>query len=311
MMLAPYRPTTISSVRPARPRDRTAGEPGGAEQRPDRRRRPEDSEPGGPDVEDRPREHRQQRHRASEQHREQVEQDRAEQDLGPAHEAKSLEHALDVRGLRAVRPSSTSAAGCGCMASTNPDGHHAGSGREQVDERRGDPVQETADRGTDDLSGLRRDRAQRHRVLEQVDADERRRHRPRRRPAERHRDTRADGERQIWPHLGRPRPADEREADAYAGAEPQRGGEDQPARQAVGELPRREREHEQRHELRQPDPAEIERAPVQGVDLPADHHLERLQADPHPEQGQPPQAKIALLERGTESSQDIAVTRDI
>ena len=58
-----------------------------------------------------------------------------------------------------------------------------------------------------------------------------------------------------------------------------------------------QRQHEQRHELGQPDPAQIERAAVQRVDLPADHHLEHLEADAHPEQGQPPQSEIALLER--------------
>ncbi len=35
---------------------------------------------------------------------------------------------------------------------------------------------------------------------------------------------------------------------------------------------------------------------MQGVDLPADRHLEHLEADAHPEQGQPPQSEIALLE---------------
>jgi hypothetical protein len=46
---------------------------------------------------------------------------------------------------------------------------------------------------------------------------------------------------------------------------------------------------------------------MQAVDLPPDRHLEHLQADPHPEQGQPPEAEIALLERGAEPSQAVAV----
>ena len=48
---------------------------------------------------------------------------------------------------------------------------------------------------------------------------------------------------------------------------------------------------------------EVERAPVQRVDLPADRDLEHLEADVHPQQCQPPETKVALPQRWAEASQ--------
>ena len=147
---------------------------------------------------------------------------------------------------------------------------------------------------------------------QQLDVHERRRHRPRRRRAESHRDARADGERQVRPHLGRPRPAD---------APPDRRRRTPRAPASRAKISRRGTRSAScpagrastniGHELGQPDPPEVECAPVLRVDLPADRHLDRLEADAHPEQGQPPEAEIAHLERGTEASQAIAATRVI
>ena len=58
------------------------------------------------------------------------------------------------------------------------------------------------------------------------------------------------------------------------------GGENEPARKAVGEMPGRKRQQRQRHELRQPDQAEIEGAPVNRVHLPADRDRRHLAAQP-------------------------------
>jgi hypothetical protein len=65
-------------------------------------------------------------------------------------------------------------------------------------------------------------------------------------------------------------------------------------------VPGRQGEHEQRHELGQPDPAQVQRAAVQGVDLPADGHLEHLQANAHGQQRQPPPPEAGDAQRGRE-----------
>src|ERR1035441_1055140 len=61
-----------------------------------------------------------------------------------------------------------------------------------------------------------------------------------------------------------------------------------------------EQEHGQK--LSQADPPEVEGRAVLRVDLPADRHLEHLEADHHPEQTEPPEAEIALPERGPETA---------
>ena len=90
-MLAPKTPTTTSSVRPA---SRCSGrrdqhDPG--DERADRRRAPQHSEPDRPDLEDVAREERQQRNGAAEEHGDEVERDRAQQDRRAAHEPEAGE----------------------------------------------------------------------------------------------------------------------------------------------------------------------------------------------------------------------------
>ena len=101
---------------------------------------------------------------------------------------------------------------------------------------------------------------------------------------------------------GHTRPADERQPDAHPGSHQQRAGKDQPAGHAVGELTRGQGEHEQRHELGQPDSPQVKRRAVLGIDLPADRHVEHLQADAHPQERQPPQTVVAHLQGRAEPS---------
>ena len=99
----------------------------------------------------------------------------------------------------------------------------------------------------------------------------------------------------------RARGADQGQADADDGADEQRPGEDQPSREPVGQVTGGEGEQEHGQELGQSDPAEIQGRAVLGVDLPADRHLEHLEADHHPQHGQPPEAEVTLLQRGPEA----------
>ena len=80
-MHAPKTITTPISVAPAAPGQRAAHEHHAGHHRARGRRAAQHAEPDRPGVQDRLREHRQQRDRPAEQHREEVEQDRAEQDL--------------------------------------------------------------------------------------------------------------------------------------------------------------------------------------------------------------------------------------
>jgi hypothetical protein len=123
------------------------------------------------------------------------------------------------------------------------------------------------------------------------------------RPTESHRDSGAHRQGEIGPHLGRSRRGNERQADRDGGTEQQRSGEDQPPRHSIGQLTGGKRQHEERNELGETDPPEVQGAAMQCVHLPPDSHLEHLQTDAHPEQRQPPETEVALLERGSEASQ--------
>ena len=261
-------------------------------------------------MQDGPGEDRQQRHRTPEQHREQVEQDGAEQDRGVADEAQALQHAVQIgalgRGVVAVRPIRARSGGVGRLRRVHrhhqAGGHDARTARQQIHERRGHAVEQAAQRRPTDLTGLGGDGAQRHGALEELGGHEGGRQRAGGRRPQRHRGAGGGGEREIRRQRGVAGSADQGQPDADARSHQQRPGEDEAARRAIGELTCGEREHEHRHELRQPDPPEVQRGPVLGVDLPADRHLEHLQAEPHAERGQPPQPEVPDLQSWADTS---------
>jgi hypothetical protein len=165
-----------------------------------------------------------------------------------------------------------------------------------------DAVEQPADRRAADRPRLAGDRPQRHRAGQQPRLDQGWRHRPGGGRSQRHRDAGAGGQRQIRHHRPIAGAADEDQADADPGADDLRSGEHEPAREAVGELSGGQGQHEHRQELGEADPTEVERAVLLGVDLPADGHLQHLEADPHADHGQPPEAEIPHLQRRAESS---------
>ena len=76
--------------------------------------------------------------------------------------------------------------------------------------------------------------------------------------------------------------------------------EQEPALDAVREVAGREREDEHRRELEQADETEVEGLVVLGVDLPADRHVDHLQADERGQRRDPPAAVVTHAEGGTE-----------
>ena len=83
-------------------------------------------------------------------------------------------------------------------------------------------------------------------------------------------------------------PGDDRLGDDRAGEEPH-------ARQPVGDLARGQRQQGQRQELGQPDQPEVECAPMNGVDLPADRDRHHLGREPRGEEAaeQPPEVPVS------------------
>ena len=75
---------------------------------------------------------------------------------------------------------------------------------------------------------------------------------------------------------------------------------DQPPRQPVGQVTGRQREHEQRNELREPDQAEVERVLVDREHLPADGDRDHVLGEAHREDRRPEEPEVALLERRRE-----------
>lgn len=71
-------------------------------------------------------------------------------------------------------------------------------------------------------------------------------------------------------------------------------------REKIGELTGGQRQQDHRHELGEPDPAEIQRAVVELVDLPADRHRGHLRAEAHEDQRDPEQREVAVLKRRPE-----------
>ena len=84
-----------------------------------------------------------------------------------------------------------------------------------------------------------------------------------------------------------------RDAEEQRECEP----EDEAARDAVGELPARQREDEDRTELKQADQAEVERAVVDVVDLPADGHRDHLAPEVHRQDHADEQREIPTVHR--------------
>ena len=138
--------------------------------------------------------------------------------------------------------------------------------------------QQAAERRPADHRGLEDDRALRERAHEDRAWDERRRQGARGRRPERRRDTRAEREQEEGPRLARTGMRDAQQADHHRDLDRDRDREQRAAREAVGEMPCRQRQERQRDEHRQPDEAEVERIAPHGVHLPADRderHLER------------------------------------
>ena len=76
-----------------------------------------------------------------------------------------------------------------------------------------------------------------------------------------------------------------------------RHGEEPDARQAVGDLAGRQCEQWQRHELGQPDEPEVERAPVDRIDLPADGDRNHLGRKPGGEESAEQPPEVAVVKR--------------
>ncbi len=84
--------------RPGLAADREAGDGRGRDERADRGRRAQKTEPRRADLEDVLREDRKQRDRPAEEHSEEIERDGAEQDVRPTDETNSCEHLVEPDG---------------------------------------------------------------------------------------------------------------------------------------------------------------------------------------------------------------------
>ncbi len=180
-----------------------------------------------------------------------------------------------------------------------PERNDPGGG--SVDDLGSDREEKAAERGAGDRRHLERDRADRHRTWDQLERHHHRGQRPSSRRAERACDADCRSEREERPELmcARGRNDDQQGDDD----ERDRLGEceDEPPRDAVGELPGRQREHEQRHELGQADQPEVERGAVDRIHLPADRDRRHLRAEPAREDRDPEECEVALLQREWEA----------
>ena len=93
----------------------------------------------------------------------------------------------------------------------------------------------------------------------------------------------------------RPRHEEQPERDGRVDADRER--EDRAPRVPVGEVPRREGEQRQRDEHREPDEPEIERVPVDLVDLPADRDERHLDRDGRRDRRRDVEREVAVPER--------------
>ena len=265
--------STIDAPKPGnddeerRPRalpDRAAGEEERSEERPGRCRGAEQPKTRRPHLEDVLGEDREQRHRASEEHREEVERDGAEEHARPADQAHAREHLPEIGGAVSHRHAARANGERERERDEGePDPHH-------VDERVLDREEDAADRGPGDHRELEADRALRERGDEDLLRHEGGHQGSARRRPDRAPDSLDEREREERPDLTSAGQCDPEQAAEDEGVERDHRRPQLPPRQAVGEVPRRQREQRQRQELRERDECEVERALAHRVHLPAD-----------------------------------------
>ena len=165
-----------------------------------------------------------------------------------------------------------------------------------IDRGRTQPVEQPAEHRADDLAGL----------VGGGEPGGRRRHQ---RPRHQRRDDRHHGR-----DLEGARGADQRGDDvdrqriepAHRGAEREHAGGDRLAELAgqqdgavvvaVGDVADQQRQHQHRHELREPEQAEIERAAGQRIELPADRHHQHLERQDRDDPADPVEGEGAMAE---------------
>ena len=145
-----------------------------------------------------------------------------------------------------------------------------------VDGLRVDREEQAADRRPGHHGRLEDRRAQRERPRQQLERDEARPHRANRRVPDRGRGAAREREGEERPERPGPVEADEQQQSRDRRVRDERADQDELARQPVRDRAGGQREEQQRQELGEADQAEVERVPVDVVDLPADrdeHHL--------------------------------------
>jgi hypothetical protein len=166
-----------------------------------------------------------------------------------------------------------------------------------VDELRVDREQQAAEGGTADHRELKGDRAMGKRPHQDLLRHERRRHRASGGRAEGRGDARAEREREERPRVVRPAPRHGEEAEGDHCVDRYRDREDGTSRVAVREVPGGERQQRQRDEHREPDDPEVERVPVDLVDLPADRDERHLDRERRRHRGGDIEREVAVAKR--------------
>jgi len=163
-----------------------------------------------------------------------------------------------------------------------------------------DRKEQAPDRRARDRRRLARDRAHRQRAGQEVDRNELGYQRAPRRVADRRQRSGHRRKRDELPELARAadRHEEQQRHDGRVGEAPD--DHDGNARQPVGKLTRRQRQQRHGRELREPDQAEVERAVVDQVDLPADRHRDHLHREARRQHRRPEPAEVAVLEGGRE-----------
>ena len=283
------------------PGDRPAGQVDGGDQRADRRAGAKDAQARGPNGKNVIGEDRQQRDRSSEQDCEQVKQDRSQDDLGPSQKAKSVKYGAHARGRFAPSVRVT------FRAQARTDRHRrqrrarAAPRCDHVHGRGRDSVDDAAECWSDHLPSLSGKGTQGHRARDQLPSDERWRHRPGSRLSDCHCHAGTNSQRHIWKRGVHPNCGYDGKPKPHGHPERVGAGEHIPAREAVSQVARRQREHKHRNEFCKTDPTQIQRALLMRIDGPSDHHLEHLQRNIHPKGGAEPDTEIAYFQRWPKS----------